>query len=259
MNTKESFHLNDRVVVLTGGAGLYGRTLAAQLAEAGATLVLASRNVTALQQVADEEKARGFKVTAQALDQGDNASIDRLLKSVLETHGRVDGLVNNAVWRPNTAVASPQQAWEESMKVNALGLHAITRAFGDAMAARGSGSIVNVGSIYGMLGPTLAFYEGTDMGLGAGDYNFHKGGMINLTRYFAAIYGPRGVRVNCVSPGGFFNNQPKLFLDRYNRKNFLGRMAGQRDLGGPVVFLLAEASSYVTGTNLPVDGGFTAQ
>jgi NAD(P)-dependent dehydrogenase (short-subunit alcohol dehydrogenase family) len=163
------------------------------------------------------------------------------------------------VLRPDTTKLPPNKVWEESVRVNAVGLHSITRAFGDAMAARGSGSIVNIGSIYGMVGPTFSFYEGTSMPMGAGDYLFNKGGMINLTRYFAAVYGPRGVRVNCVSPGGFFNNQPKLFLERYNRKTFLGRMAGTRDLGGPVVFLLADASGYVTGTNLPVDGGFTAQ
>ncbi len=125
------------------------------------------------------------------------------------------------------------------------------------MAERGSGSIVNIGSIQGMVGPDLTLYEGLAMEA-IPDYFFHKGGMLNLTRYFAAHYGPRGVRVNCVSPGGFESGQPAAFVERYARATFLRRMAGAGDLGGPVIFLLSEAARYVTGINLPVDGGYTA-
>jgi NAD(P)-dependent dehydrogenase (short-subunit alcohol dehydrogenase family) len=91
------------------------------------------------------------------------------------------------------------------------------------------------------------------------DYFFHKGGMLNLTRFYAALYGPNNVRVNCVSPGGFFNNQPELFVKRYAEHTMLNRMADDEDLGGALVFLLSEASRYVTGVNLPVDGGYTAK
>ena len=113
--------------------------------------------------------------------------------------------------------------------------------------------------IVGMVGPSLEFYEGTKMGTPAPDYFFHKGGMINLTRYFASVFGPGGVRVNCLSPGACFNQQPELFLERYNHRTMLGRMASETDLGGAVVFLLSDASRYVTGINLPVDGGYTAK
>jgi len=109
-----------------------------------------------------------------------------------------------------------------------------------------------------MVGPNLAAYEGTDIKT-VPDYFFHKAGMINLTRYYAGLYGPAGVRVNCVSPGGFYNRQPEVFHERYKKRTMLGRMAGPRDLGGSVVFLLSPAASYITGANLPVDGGYTAK
>jgi NAD(P)-dependent dehydrogenase (short-subunit alcohol dehydrogenase family) len=182
-----------------------------------------------------------------------------LRKKVLKQFGRVDGLVNNAVARPMKSLDAPVAAWEESLRVNATGVFLMNRAFGQAMVEQGSGSIVNIGSMMGMVGPSPEFYEGAGMGIPAPDYFFHKGGMINLTRYFASVFGPRDVRVNCVSPGGFFNRQPKPFLQRYNRRTMLGRMAGETDLGGAVVFLLSDASRYVTGVNLPVDGGYTAK
>lgn len=251
------FSLAGKVILLTGGAGLYGRGLAAQLAGTGATLILASRNVAILEKVAAEERARGRNVQARPLDQAEEMSVLRLRDSVLADFGRVDGLVNNAVARPMKTADAPLADWEASMKTNATGLFAITRAFGEAMTARGSGSIVNIGSIQGMVGPDYSLYEGLDMHA-IPDYFFHKAGMVNLTRYFAAHYGPRGVRVNCLSPGGFLSGQHATFIKRYSNATFLRRMADDCDLGGPVVFLLSDAARYVTGVNLPVDGGYTA-
>ena len=249
--------LAGKIVLLTGGAGRYGRGLAAQLAAAGATLILASRDVAALDHVATQERARGLTVHARSLDQADEASIFRLRDSVFAEFGRLDGLVNNAVARPMKTADAPLADWEASMKTNATGLFAITRAFGEAMAQRGTGSIVNIGSIQGMVGPDYSLYEGLNMHA-IPDYFFHKAGMVGLTRFFAAHLGPRGVRVNCVSPGGFFSGQHPTFVERYEKATFLRRMADDRDLGGPVVFLLSEAARYVTGVNLPVDGGYTA-
>ena len=259
MNILEQFSLKDKVVVLTGGGGLYGRQLTAALAEAGAQLVIAARNQARLREIARLQVQRGYSVTCETLDQGDENSVLALRDKVLQQFGRVDGLVNNAVLRPMKSLDSPLSAWEESLRVNATGVFLMTRALGQAMLQRRSGSIVNIGSMMGMVGPSLEFYEGTDLGTPAPDYFFHKGGMINLTRYFAGVFGPGGVRVNCVSPGGFFNRQPEPFLQRYNRRTMLGRMAGETDLGGAVVFLLGDASRYVTGVNLPVDGGYTAK
>jgi NAD(P)-dependent dehydrogenase (short-subunit alcohol dehydrogenase family) len=109
-----------------------------------------------------------------------------------------------------------------------------------------------------MIAPDATLYEGTEFNGFIPDYFFHKAGMVNLTRFFAAHYGPRGVRVNCLSPGGFLSGQPPTFVERYAKATFLRRMADDRDLCGPVIFLLSEAARYVTGVNLPVDGGYTA-
>ena len=251
------FSLAGKIILLTGGAGLYGRGLTAQLAGAGATLILASRKLEALEKVAAEECALDRIVHARPLDQAKESSILRLRDSVLAEFGRIDGLVNNAVARPMKTPDAPLADWEASMKTNATGLYAISRAFGEAMAAHGGGSIVNIGSIQGMVGPDYSLYEGLNMHA-IPDYFFHKAGMINLTRFFAAHYGPRGVRVNCLSPGGFLSGQHPIFVERYSKATFLRRMADDSDLGGPVIFLLSDAARYVTGVNLPVDGGYTA-
>ncbi|MFA6543311.1 MAG: SDR family oxidoreductase [Limisphaerales bacterium] len=259
MNTLDSFSLKDRVVLLTGAAGLFGRGLASALAEAGATLVIASRNADKLRTVADEETARGHRVFAEGFDQADEASILALKSRVEDRFGVLHGLVNNSVLRPMKGANGGVAQWEESMRVNATGLMLMHRVFGRAMADAGRGSIVNIGSIQGMIGPSYELYEGTAMGDLPPDYFFHKGGMLNLTRFYAALYGPGGVRVNCLSPGGFFNHQPEPFVKRFSEHTMLNRMADEHDLGGALVFLLSEASRYVTGVNLPVDGGYTAK
>lgn len=259
MTALERFNLKGKVILLTGGAGLYGRGLTASLAEAGATLILAARGIEKLQSAAEEERTRGYDVHAESLDQGDEASVLSLRDRILERHGRIDGLVNNAVVRPVKGANGTVAQWEESMRVNATGLMLMTRAFGDAMKEQSSGSIVNIGSMQGMIGPSYELYAGTSMGDLPPDYFFHKGGMINLTRFYAALYGPSNVRVNCLSPGGFYNNQPQEFVERYREHTMLGRMADPTDLGGSVIFLLSDASLYITGANLPVDGGYTAK
>ncbi len=255
----DAFTLQDKVVVLTGGAGLFGRGLTTAIAEAGAKLVIASRDVAKLEQVAAEETAKGRSVVAEKLDQGNEASVLALRDRVLARFSRVDGLVNNSVARPMKSPNAPVAAWEESMRVNATGVFLMTRAFGEVMCQQKSGSIVNISSLMGNVGPSLELYVGTNMGDPPPDYFFHKAGMINLTRFYAALFGRNNVRVNCVSPGGFFNHQAEPFLSRYCERTFLGRMADDTDLGGPVVFLLSEAARYVTGANLPVDGGYTAK
>ncbi len=254
-----SFSLKNKTILLTGGAGLYGRGLAASLAETGATLIIASRDGAKLQAVADEETAKGHRVFAESLDQGDEASVIALKQRMEERHGVLHGLVNNSVLRPMKGANGAVEQFAESMRVNATGIMLMHRHFGRWMADAGRGSIVNIGSIQGMIGPSYELYTGTNMGDMPPDYFFHKGGMINLTRFYAALYGPQSVRVNCLSPGGFFNNQPEPFLTRYAEHTMLGRMADDDDLGGAVIFLLSDASRYITGVNLPVDGGYTAK
>ena len=258
MSILESFSLRGKVAVVTGGAGLYGRQIVAAVAEAGARTFMASRKVEKLRELAEKERERGLDVTALQYDQGDEESILALRDTVYEQAGRVDVLVNNAVLRPMKHWDNSSEAWRQSLAVNGTGLFLITRAFGDRMAEAGKGSIINIGSIHGLIGPNFWLYEEVSWGA-APDYFFHKGGMLNLTRYVASHYGPRGVRCNVISPGGYFTDQEEGFVWRYEKMTMLGRLANDTDLKGAVVFLASDASSYVTGANLAVDAGYSAK
>jgi NAD(P)-dependent dehydrogenase (short-subunit alcohol dehydrogenase family) len=258
MSVLEQFRLNDKVALVTGGAGLFGRQIVRALAEAGAKVFVASRDVAKLQEQAKDLNAGGLDVTALELDQKSEESIKKVLGEIVARAGRVDILVNNAVLRTMRGWSSEAQAFAESMAVNATGLFMMTRAFGDQMASQGGGSIINVGSIQGSLGPDFTLYDGLSMDAPP-DYFFHKGGLLQLTRYVAAKLGPKGVRVNVISPGGFLAGQDKTFVDRYADRTFLGRLANETDLAGVIVFLASDASAYITGANIPVDGGYTAK
>ncbi len=261
MEVLQSFSLAGKTAVLTGGAGLYGRQITAALAEAGAQLFIAARNVAALEQVAGEERARGHDVTALPLDLADDDSIHRLHSQVTERAGRCDILVNNAVARMADAVwGGPTEAYTRSLHVNASALFTITELFSRPMVAQRSGSIINIGSMMGSVGVEQHNYRGTDMfDRPSPAYFYEKGGMLQFTRWAASVLGAHGVRVNCVSPGGLFTGQPEAFVRQYSERTQLGRMAGDSDLKGVVVFLASSASSYITGANIPVDGGYTAK
>jgi NAD(P)-dependent dehydrogenase (short-subunit alcohol dehydrogenase family) len=219
---------------------------------------LASRHVEDLEVVAKGLRAQGGDVTALAFDQGDAAAAPRLLAQVLDAAGRVDVLVNNAVARPMKSWTDPIEAWAESMKINATGVFAMTRCFGEQMAQQQGGSIINIGSMQGMVGPDFTLYEGLGWSTPP-DYFFHKGGMIQLTRFAASRLGLSGVRCNVVCPGGLFSGQDALFVERYAKRTLLGRMANETDLKGVIVFLASDASAYVTGAVVAVDGGYTAK
>jgi NAD(P)-dependent dehydrogenase (short-subunit alcohol dehydrogenase family) len=258
MSVLDQFRLNGKVALVTGGAGLFGRQIVRALAEGGAKVFVASRDVAALQKQAAELTAGGLDVVALQLDQGSEESIGKTLDEVVKRAGKVNILVNNAVLRTMHDWSSSADDFAKSMAVNAAGLFMMTRAFGDHMAAHGGGSIINVGSIQGSVGPDFTLYEGLNMDAPP-DYFFHKGGLLQLTRYAAAKLGPSGVRVNAISPGGFRSGQDSVFVQRYNARTFLGRMANETDLAGVVVFLASDASAYITGANIPVDGGYTAK
>jgi NAD(P)-dependent dehydrogenase (short-subunit alcohol dehydrogenase family) len=261
MDVLESFSLAGKVAVVTGGAGLYGRQIVAALAEAGATTFIAARDLAKLEAVATEERGRGNDVTALALDLSSDESIEALHREVIARAGRCDVLVNNAVTRSAlNGWAHDLEAFDKSLRVNASALFKITHLFGEDMRRQKSGSIINIGSMMGMVGVEMANYEGTDMTPNPSPiYHYEKGGMINFTRWAASILGADNVRVNCLSPGGFFNNQPAPFVKAYSARTQLGRMANDTDLKGVIVFLASDASVYITGTNIPVDGGYTAK
>lgn len=262
MNVLKMFSLKGKVALMTGGAGKYGRQIVEALAESGAETYIASRNIDALEKVAAVHRERGEKVTALKLDQGSEDSINSVKDEIINRSGKCDILVNNAVLRCITnGFYSPMEEFDQSMRVNASGLFFITRVFADEMCKQKSGSIINIGSMMGMVGIEMANYEGTDLGKNPSpDYFFQKAGMINLTRFCASIYGKDNIRVNCVSPGGLGDGtQPDAFVKNYSARTQLGRMADSTDLKGIIVFLASEASAYITGANIPVDGGYTAK
>ena len=261
MPESSTFSLAGKVVIQFGGSGLLGRALVASLADAGATLIVASRKPEVLTADAAAASRAGRRVHLETVDLLDEASIQALVARVAEAHGPLSGMVYNAVSRPMAGFGDSLAKWEESMRLNATGMFAAARACGDAMARGKRGSIVNISSQMGTIGPNYFLYEGTNASVSP-DYFFHKGGMTNLTRYLAAHYGPSGVRVNVVSPGGIYNPakpQAPEFLQRYGKMTMLGRMGEANEIGGSVVFLLSDASTYITGANLAVDGGYTAK
>lgn len=258
----DMFSLKGKVALVTGGASGYGRQIAQALVEAGAETWAASRKREKLERLRQEYASRGMGIRVATFDQADEATILALRDLVVSTSGGLDILVNNAVVRPM------RQGWDdtvesftESMRVNAAGLFAVTRIMGKVMAERGAGSIINIGSIMGIIGLEPANYRGAEaMRNWSPDYFFHKGGMANFTRLAASYFGQYGVRCNCVHPGGLRTpSHPEPFVRNYSERTCLGRLADDTDLMGIIVFLASDASRYITGANIPVDGGYTAK
>ncbi len=262
------FSLDGQVAIVTGALGLIGKEHCRALAEYGATVVVADL---------DEINARHFaqtlpKALGLALDITQKASVERARDQILTAFGRIDVLVNNAA--VNDMFENPQQAgelsklenyplelWQKSMDANVTGTFLCAQVFGTVMAAQRRGSIINVASTYGIVAPDQSIYRkpsGEQSFYKSPSYPTTKGAVLSLTRFLATYWGGAGVRVNSLSPGGVENNQDAYFLENYSRRTPLGRMAAPTDYRGAVVFLASGASSYMTGANLVVDGGWTA-
>ena len=261
MDVMKLFDLSGKVAVVTGGAGLYGRQISYALAGAGATVYIASRNKEKNAELSKEFPDLRGCVTAEEVDLLSEESILSLRDRIYKKEGKVDILINNAVLRCTNGYTDSAEAFTKSMIANATGLFIISRAFGDRMAEKKYGSIINIGSYMGILGPDYSLYEGTHMNANGapGDYFFHKGGMTNYTKFLAGHYGKHNIRCNCLELGGLFNNQPEEFVRRYSDKTMLGRMANDTDLMGAVIYLSSDASAYVTGAIIPIDGGYSAK
>lgn len=259
MHIQQLFSLNDKVALVTGGAGKYGQCMVEALAEAGATVITASRNLENGEDLAKQFREKNLNVQALQLDQGDYDSISQLKKQITDRFGKLHVFVNNAVSRPMKNYDAPIEEFEESMQVNATGMTLLLREMTDLIVKSGGGSIINIASMMGMFGPDLSNYDNTDMNKNPPpDYFFHNGGLINLTRYWARMMAGKNVRVNCISPGGLFNHQHPEFLKNYTKKVPLGRMANQDDIKGLIVLLASEAGAYINGENILMDGGMHA-
>lgn len=256
MHVKELLSLKDKICLVTGGAGLYGSCIVEGMAEADGTVITASRNLEAGQALAASMREKGLDVHAMQLDQADHDSVMKLKKELKEKFGRLDVLVNNAVARPCKGYDTSIESLEESMKINGSGMMDFTREMVDLITEQEKGVVVNISSMMGMFGPDFSNYDGTDMGTSIPpDYFFHRAGIINYTRFMARALAEKNVRFNCISPGGLLSNQPARFLKNYNGKTPVGRMANNDDIKGLVVLLASDASAYINGENILMDGG----
>ncbi len=259
----ELFSLNGRVAIVTGGRGLYGASISRGLAEAGATVVIASRNQEKCEELAAELRNDGLDAVGMSLDLENDESVRALADAVAERFGRIDILVNNAVDRRNmvSLSAATREKLQASASTNLNGQIILSQAVIGYMEKQGGGSIVNISSMRGLDCPHFPFYP-ESMGDQPVNYTTEKWAMVGLTKYMAGRYGKKGIRVNCIAPGGFNpglsdNPETKKFVDTYIEHCPLGKWANEDDIKGPVVFLASDAANYVTGATLVMDGGWT--
>ncbi|MEJ5352362.1 MAG: SDR family oxidoreductase [Melioribacteraceae bacterium] len=265
----ELFSLKNKVAIVTGAIGLIGKEHCKALSEAGANVVVADLN---------EDKCKEFAATLPTeslgiyLDVTNPDSIKNLRDKVLNKFGHIDILVNNAAINdmfenPKAALEQskfenyPLELWQKSVDVNLTGVFLCSQIIGSVMAKQKYGSIINIASTYGITAPDQSLYKNKD-----GKQTFYKppaysatkGAVIMFTKYLAAYWGKDGVRVNTLTPGGVENSQDEFFIEKYSSRTMLGRMAQPDDYKGALIFLASDASSYMTGANLIVDGGWTA-
>jgi NAD(P)-dependent dehydrogenase (short-subunit alcohol dehydrogenase family) len=261
---RELQSLQGRVAVITGGGGKIGEAFAEALSELGASIcVLDIAEPAATERANSIAQCFGVPASVFAVDVSDENSVQTCVASVIEKFGDIDILVNNAAYPkldlPSDGVQVEKQDlahWKANLDVMLTGAFLMTRACAPYLRHSGRGSVINVGSIYGLLGPDMRLYDGTEMGNPA-YYAAAKGGIVQLTRYWATTLAPE-IRVNCIAPGGVWRQQPNSFHERYNSRTPLRRMATEEDLKGAVAYLSSNLSAYVTGHVLVVDGGWTA-
>lgn len=263
------FSLKNKTAIVTGALGLIGKKHCEALANAGANVVVADVNAVKSVEFA---ASLGSNHLGLGVDVTSEASLKAAKDAIVAKYGSIDILVNNAAINDmfeNPAMAKdlsafenyPLDAFQKSLDVNVTGVFLCSQVFGTVMANQGSGSIINVASTYGMVGPDQSIYRnecGEQTFYKSAAYPVTKGAIINFTRFLAAYWGEKGVRVNTLSPGGVENSQNEFFVQNYSAKTLLGRMAKSDDYQGAVVFLASDASAYMTGANLVVDGGWTA-
>lgn len=264
MADKDVFSLKNAVAVVTGGAGNLGPHFGEALARAGASVVLADILAAKArgEKEADAIAARtGAKVRFHAMDVRDEKSVQNLMQWTAEEFGGLDVLVNGAIGTGKNHFAPMEEYdaedFDKVLSITVTGTFLCCRAAAEIMKKNKGGSIINIASIYGVVGADQRIYG--DSGINSpASYAASKGALVNMTRYMSVYWAKDNIRVNAISPGGVYNGQAEEFVEKYSHRTPLGRMAKKEDLQGAIVYLASPASSYVTGHNLMVDGGWTA-
>ena len=243
--------LKSKIVIVTGGNGLLGKAVVKYLLSEGAKVIIAEVGVVTNKEAGIYE-----------CDITDNESVSGFLKSVYHEFGRIDGLVNNAYPRTSDWLTKFEDiefaSWQRNVDMQLNSCFYICQATLTIIENQGFGSIVNIASIYGVVGNDFSVYENTDGMTSPAAYSAIKGGIINFTRYLASYYGPKNIRINTVSPGGIFNHQHPSFVEQFSKKVPLRRMASADEIAPTIGFLLSDNATYITGQNILVDGGWTA-
>ncbi len=275
MTIQEKFDLKGKTAVVTGGSGLLGTEFCRTLAEAGANVVVADIAEDAAHKTASKLTDAGYAAIGFGLDVTKQDSVDALVDTTLKAFGSLDILVNSAALDPKFDAAAsekgiapgafetyPLEDFRAAVDVNLTGMFLVTQACVKPMVANGKkGSIINICSTYGLNGPDQRLYlndDGSRIAYKPVYYTTTKAGVVGFTKYLAAYYAGTDLRVNALTPGGVFNNHNETFTRKYAEKTIMGRMAHKDEMNGALLFLASEASSYMTGNNLIVDGGWTA-
>lgn len=258
-------NMHGRCSLVTGAAGHLGMAIADALAEMGSELLLLDLDRERLAHQRQQlQSSHGVPVHVLCCDLENDNDIAQIPERINHAVGRLDVLINNAAFVGSStltgwAVPFDQQSvqtWRRALDVNLTAAFALVQACRPLLDASGNGSIVNIGSIYGFLGPDMSLYKGTSMQNPIA-YAASKGGLLQMTRWLSTVLAPR-IRVNAISPGGIARGQPDLFVERYVARTPLGRMASEEDFKGAIAYLASDLSQWVTGHNLVVDGGWSA-
>lgn len=243
-------NLENKIIVVTGGNGLIGNEIVKKLNSLGGNVINA-----------DIGNSTDLISGNHYLDITDDKSIIALIENVKKQYGRIDGWVNSAYPRTKDWGTKIEDinfdSWRTNVDWHMNSYFVSSKLVLDLMTTQQKGSLVNISSIYGVVGPDFTVYEGTEMTMPVA-YSAIKAGIINMDKYLASYYGPKGIRVNTVSPGGIFDHQPEPFLKNYNHKVPLNRMGNPEEIAPGVAFLLSDEASYITGHNLIIDGGWTS-
>lgn len=260
METK-MFDLTGKVAIITGGAGKLGMEYAEILSGAGACVVIADINGKLAREKAEYiAKKNRIEALGIQVDISDKKSVERMVEETIKKFKKIDILINNAAIQTKNFFACfedyPLEDWEKVISVNLTGTFLCSQAAGREMLKQGGGVIVNIASIYGIVAPDKRIYGNSGINTPA-VYSASKAGIIGLTKYLAAYWADKNIRVNSITPGGVFDNQDPEFVRKYSNRTPMGRMANKKELRGAILYLVSDASSYVTGHNLIVDGGLS--